>query len=320
MKTPEELRAFYDGTLRPQLEALEQRRQRAVHGSSLAVAALVIGGLVVGAMLASSGGPILMIIPVVVGMIIGAGVFKLSTAGYCREFKNTIVRGVIEFLEPGLRYEPERGITQEMFRAADLFQQRIDRYQCEDLVEGRLGQTEIAFSEVHAEYKTTSRNGKTTQTHWHTIFKGLFFIGDFHKDFHGRMVVLPDTAEKFLGGLGQTLQAMNPSRQLLIKLEDPEFEREFVVYGTDQIEARYLLSPSMMERITAFRRKQGGDVFLAFVGSRVVVAVSTKENLFEPRLFGATDFQTLLTYAAQLSLATDIVEDLNLNTRIWSKT
>ena len=33
-----------------------------------------------------------------------------------------------------------------------------------------------------------------------------------------------------------------------VKLEDPKFEKLFDVYGNDQIEARYLLTPSFMER------------------------------------------------------------------------
>ena len=36
-----------------------------------------------------------------------------------------------------------------------------------------------------------------------------------------------------------------------MKLENPDFEKTFDVYSTDQIEARYLLSPSMMERLLA---------------------------------------------------------------------
>ena len=40
-----------------------------------------------------------------------------------------------------------------------------------------------------------------------------------------------------------------------IELEDPEFMEHFRVYSTDQVEARYILSPSMMERLLAFRRE-----------------------------------------------------------------
>ena len=315
MKTADELHAFYDSTLKQEMETLEQQRRRSVAGCLIVIGILSAVAFFLILPILAAGQPVFLIFLLVGTVVLSAGAFKLFTSGYRQDFKHSVIRRLIEFLEPGLRYHPEQGIGKEQFRAADVFQHRIDRYKSEDIVQGRIGQTDVVFSEVFAEYKTGS--GKDTT--WHTIFNGLFFIGDFHKHFHSRTVVLPDKAEKLFGALGQKMQAWNPSRSALIKLEDPEFEREFVVYGDDQIEARYILSPSLMERITAFRRKMGGEVHLAFVGSRVFVAVSKKEDWFEPLLWGSADFSTLLTYAAQLRLATDIVEDLNLNTRIWTK-
>jgi hypothetical protein len=315
MKTLDDLRAFYDSDLKAQMDALEKTRRHAVNLCLIAGVVLLAAGLFFGILTMTAGEPGCFIIVLIGVCVLAAGGFKLFTTSYRQDFKHIVIRRIIEFLEPNLRYFPEQGITKELFRTADFFPQHIDRYRCEDLVKGRIGQTDVAFSEIHAEYKVST--GKST--HWVTIFKGLFFIGDFHKHFRNRLLVLPDKAEKLFGALGQKMQAWNPSRSALIKLEDPEFEREFVVYGDDQIEARYILSPSLMERITAFRRKMGGEVHLAFVGSQVFVAVSKKEDWFEPLLWGSADFSTLLTYAAQLRLAADIVEDLNLNTRIWTK-
>jgi hypothetical protein len=113
---------------------------------------------------------------------------------------------------------------------------------------------------------------------------------------------------------------MNIFRGELIKLEDPEFESHFVVYGTDQIQARYILSMSLMERIVEFRKKTGRKIYLSFVGSKVFAAVSYTKSLFEPRLFRTLlDFDPICEYFRDLQLAIGIVDDLNLNTRIWSK-
>ena len=178
------------------------------------------------------------------------------------------------------------------------------------------GATRIKFSEVHAEHESGS--GKNRRRY--TIFKGLFFIGDFNKDFAGQTVVLPDTAEKLFGRIGQKLQSLNIFRGKLIKLEDPEFERAFAVYGDDQIEARYILSTSLMKRIVDFKKKTNRKIFLSFIGSMVFVAVSYTKNLFEPRIFRTLlDFEPIREYFEDLQLALGIVDDLNLNTRIWSK-
>ena len=105
-----------------------------------------------------------------------------------------------------------------------------------------------------------------------------------------------------------------------VELEDPEFESHFVVYGSDQIEARYILSTSLMARITDFKNKTGKKIFLSFIGSMVFVAVSYSRNLFEPKLFTTLlDFEPIRRYYEDLQLIIGIVDDLNLNTRIWSK-
>ena len=184
-----------------------------------------------------------------------------------------------------------------------------------DYVCGRIGATSINSPNC-TEYKTTSTDSKgRTQTHWHTIFKGLFFIADFNKHFNCEVVVLPDTAERFFGRFGQKLQALNFFRGQLIKLEDPEFERFFVVYGSDQIQARYILSTSLMQRITRFAQKTGQTVYLSFGGSRVHVAIHTEKSFRAADLLHYVDHLVREYYDLQY---VGIVDDLNLNTRIWT--
>jgi hypothetical protein len=232
---------------------------------------------------------------------------------------------VVGFVDPSLRYSPAGGISEGEFQSSRLFEHRIDRYNREDYVSGQLDKTEVRFSEVHAEYKTTTTDSKgRRQTHWHTIFKGLFFVADFNKDFKGITVVVPDVAERLLGGwLGKIFQKLNFARSgQLIKLEDPRFEKYFAVYGDDQIEARYILSPGLMERIVEFRERPetGNNVFISFARSNVYVAIPSTRNMFEPRFFRTLmNFNLIKEYFLDLTLAAGIVEDLNLNTRIWTK-
>jgi hypothetical protein len=275
----------------------------------------VLLGLVMVALLANAG-PVGVF--VAVGLLIGAFVVGTRmTQGYRGQFKVVVIGKLVRFIDENLRYSPEQGLPKSVFQTADLFKQQIDRFKSEDQVAGKLGATDMVFSEVHAEYKTRDNKG---HTHWHTIFRGILFVGDFNKEFRGKTVVLPDTAERLLGSLGQKLQSWNLSRDGLVKLEDPEFERDFVVYGSDQIEARYVLSTSLMERILQFKRKTSKRICLSFVGSKVFVAIPYNKNLFEPRLFRTLlDFNPISQYFEDLQLAVGIVEDLNLNTRIWSK-
>ena len=178
----------------------------------------------------------------------------------------------------------------------------------------------VEFSEVVARHKTTSGTGSKRQTHYTTIFKGIFFVADFNKHFKTHTIVLPDTAEKLFGKFGQSLQSMNKTRGELIKLEDPEFEKEFCVYGDDQVEARYILTPALVRSILEFKKKWNTKIYLSFVDSKVYIAISLKKNLFETRLFKSiVDYTFIEENVKYLILLIGIVEDLNLNTRIWTK-
>ena len=257
-------------------------------------------------------------------LAVGIGGFLASRAAaeYASLFKQRVLGPLVAAFDPSLRFDAAAGIGADEFQACGLFRHRIDRYRCEDLVEGAIGQTALRFSEVHAEYKTETRDSKgRRKTQWHTIFKGLFFLADFNKNFAGTTYVLPDTAERLFGGLGQTLQSWGSSHGELVKLEDPEFEKAFVVYGSDQVEARYILSTALMRRILDFHRRTGHTIHLAFVQSTVVVAISVARNLFEPALSRSLrDPESLRPFWDDLTLAASLVDDLNLNTRIWSKT
>ena len=144
---------------------------------------------------------------------------------------------------------------------------------------------------------------------------------DFHKHFRGTLRIMPNSTS-ILGGIGRALSAFRPfSSEKLVRLEDPEFERSFNVYGSDDIEARYILSPGMMHRILDLRRHWNDEVRLSFLESNVCIAIQHRRNLFEPRLDRPVDCQQQLQQiAGEIRICLDLIDQLNLNTRIWSKT
>jgi hypothetical protein len=59
-----------------------------------------------------------------------------------------------------------------------------------------------------------------------------------------------------------------------VGLEDPKFERDFEVYGTDQVEARNLIDPTFMERLRALESQFGSQrLRCAFKEGDLLVAV-----------------------------------------------
>jgi len=313
---------FYEKELVPALSPLEDRRRRIARNVVLCCGGTVLLALLIaGVLLMHSHDPAALFFPLFAAAAVITLIFKLLSAGYVRDFKNQVVALIVKYISPDLVYCPENGISEARFSASGIFQKRIDRYRCEDMVRGTADKTRIEFSEVHAEYKTETRDSKGRRhTQWHTIFKGLFFIADFNKHFRGRTFVFPDTAEKLLGRFGQVFQKMDQQHGELVKLEDPVFEKEFAIYSTDQVEARYILSPALMRRMLEFKRKTGSKVYFSFTGGEVNIGISSQKNRFEPKVFSTVlDIELAREFVSDLHLALGIVDDLNLNTRIWTK-
>lgn len=328
MKTLAEFEALYEKDLKPQLEPLEAQRKGFM--KKVLIILLCVAGLAALTFVGNKAGwlpqlegadPNLLMYLIMGGVgLIGLIVFIISLylfkKKFTARFKKEIIDKMVKFVDDGLYYSAESGIGESVFRQSSIFLTDPDRYKTEDRVSGTIDKTHIEFAEIHAEYKT--QNGKNTQ--WHTIFKGLFFIADFNKNFGARTVVLPDNFGKTFAFIGNALQKMNVMRDSLVKLEDPEFERHFVVYGKDQVEARYILSTSLMARILDFKNKTNAKISLAFLDNKLFLALPLNKNLFEPNIFSSVmKFELLKEYFQYIILTVGIVEDLNLNTRIWTK-
>ena len=315
------LESLYNSELKPRLSTLDNQRLTIVNKIKTSILYSLLPIIISIFISIQIQFPIPTIITIGICALISY--FKINPLwkDYYKQFKEQVIREIIRFIDDGLSYSPSDRMSQKEFVKCGIYQTGIDRYSGDDYVKGKIESTDIEFSEIHAEYKTTTYDSKgRRQTHWHTIFKGLLFSADFNKVFNVKTYVLTDTAEKMFGFLGTKLQKMNKGRGELVKLENPDFESEFVVYSGDQIESRYILSPSLMERILSFKKQTKKGIQLSFVDSRLYVTVPYSKDLFEPKLFGdIVNFEHIKDYHNDLSLVLDLIQTLNLNTRIWTK-
>ncbi|MFA5511379.1 MAG: DUF3137 domain-containing protein [Candidatus Kapaibacterium sp.] len=238
-------------------------------------------------------------------------------AEFVHLFKSKLINSIVDFFDLGLKYEPSKFISLDDFRRSGLVKNNIKKYYGDDLVEGKVGKTKIRFSEVHAFIEQSSQDNKK---HYVEVFGGIFFIGDFNKNFNGTTYVMPDKIEKFMGRFAKYIQSFIKVHGQLVKMEDIDFENQFTVYSDDQIEARYILSTSLMQRILDFKKKAGSDIMMAFKDSRIYMAIPKQGLLFEPKIFGKLIAEeTLRKYYEDMAIAISSVEELNLNLRIWGK-
>ena len=312
-------REFYETSLKPDLEIIDRDRKKD-NKRALTIISATVAAVILEIVLIPSAAEMLKgFIPMITGFagLVSTGIVSKN---YRKEYKSKIIAKITSFLDEGMVYTPEAMVPVSEFIKSDIFSLSVDSYTGEDHFRGKIGKTDIEFSEVTAKHLNTTQSNQGSKQEYITIFSGVFVIADFNKNFLTQTLVLPDTAEKLFGKFGQTLQSIGAGKKKLVRLENPEFEKEFCVYGEDQVEARYIITPSLMERILIYKRKWKSKISLSFVDSKVYLAINMNKNLFETRIFRpVADYSFMEENLRFLILLTEIVEDLNLNTRIWTK-
>lgn len=177
----------------------------------------------------------------------------------------------------------------------------FNRSQFEDEVSGRYEGLRFSLIDAHLKQK----GEKTTRT----VFRGLLASFEMNKSFQGRTLVLRDGGilGNFMGGIGKGLER--------VRLEDPRFERAYEVYSSDQIEARYLLTPAFMDRLIALEQELGSKVRLAFDRNSLLMSIELNRDAFNIGKLDAplADKRRLRGIVTDLTMIFDVVETLRLD-------
>ena len=318
MVSKSELTDFYYKSLYPVLEDLEkERKQLRYRIVVVGILYTLIFALIFIPLYSSIQDEDILIFGGFGYIALGGFIYKFLVKDYTHEFKEKIISPLIDALDEDLSYHKDLHVSELLFNRSKLFSSP-DRVNGNDLVKGKILGTNIRFSDFHAEKRHRNSKG---QDNWSTIFKGLFVVAEFNKNFIGETIVLPDTAQSTFGDLlGHWLQAKNLARDELVKMDDVEFEKKFVVYSNDQIEARYILSHSIMKKLVTFHKKFGHPLYISFVRNHIHIAIYYDKDMFEPSVFSSLlEYKTAMEYVDTLHLLTGIIEELKLNERIWSK-
>lgn len=294
------------------LDGLEEQRRhaarvrRAARLLSILLSLALVAAIVPVAVSYSPGLAVAFLCTAIVSLWVGQAVRNRELARFRPRFKTELVSRLVRFFGE-LTYHPERCVDLEWMRSSGLFNcEGAPAYQGEDFVVGMAGKTLFQSSEVeYSSEQTYTDDDGSERTSTELLFKGLFFVGDFNKAFQGYTLVIPHD---------HLLQWGEP-----VSLEDPEFAELFSVRSDDQVFARYVLSPALMRRMVEYRRKVEHRVFFSFRDGMLYVAVETSHDMFEPDLTKPLDVAQCVRLFEDTYDILGIVEELNLNTRIWNK-
>lgn len=304
-------------TLRPKFAQLERQRMELERAQT--------DGQYFGAAIGFVGTILIFVCAQFLGWTIPAAMVLVAVIAYCAVeyiqdkpklsnedlFQQDVGNVIIETAYPELQYESNKSLPVHEFGQIDVFD-RFRNTRGQNLIHGKHGDTRFAFSNLKEVYEEGEKYGSE--------FTDLALVADFHKEIKGKTLVLPDTHRKDYGPwLGKMIQRLGKNGRQLVNLESPEFEKAFVVYSSDQIEARYILTPGMMDSLLQLSRKYGNRISYGFVESKVCVMV---DEVFSFRVGVDIPLHTdniFYNFIYPVEMVKEIIDTLNLNTRIWGR-
>lgn len=144
-------------------------------------------------------------------------------------------------------------------------------------------------------------------------FRGMFGTYPGLRECDGNVILLPDHLEDKIGYLAHSIQSykqQNGARHVI--LEDAEFENLFEVYADDEVEARKILTPAIMRRITKLRQSFGKDMMLSFSGNRCYYAVPIPNGFLRPSRRAVKDRELFEQIFQEINLAYRLPKELTL--------
>ena len=231
-----------------------------------------------------------------------------SSYGFAYDFKDKVVRRMVEFLDPAFKYQIANHVKLSEIMQSGMFQEQKYKLSGSDMVQGVEDGVPFKFSDVHITREKTfvGKNENPEEG----VLTGSFFIAEFNKTFKNPVFV---HSKKSFGGMG-CLSYMGDK----VRLEDPDFDKQFTVYSPDQIEARFILTTSMMERLKSLRNRMGSNVYIVFANNNIYIANNNGKDRFEIGMLSSINKrESIVGYYNDLVEQLGIIDELKLNLKIW---
>ena len=217
-----------------------------------------------------------------------------------QEMNGTLARAL------GIAYNlvPESGPEFELAQDYELLPSYDDSY-FQDEWRGNVGGTEFLLFELTL--TETSGSGRSRKTV--TVFRGMILRMRFARPFLGTTLVKRNGIKFSLFGESKSYGGQTLER---VKMVDPRFEQAFDVYGTDQVEGRYLVHPSYCERLLELESQFSGEKLCAlFYKGDLLVTIETGDLFESATLDPAKDRQLLGQPIDQFASITRLIQTLN---------
>ena len=287
----------YEETILPFLNEQEATRQRAIKILVTIMAGAVVAAIIIKAasLFGESSGQVAIFV-----MIAGAAASFWRFTKSRREISHGLFERVAAALD--FKYEASPGPHSQLedFKRLKLLP-RYDSAAFEDHFEGVYENTSFSLCEAHFKLEQRGDDNRSERT----VFHGQLIAIDAPKRFLGHTVIQRDKG--VFNRLGKPSKAFQR-----VGLASPAFEKIFEAWSTDQVEARDLLDPLMLERFEALEGLyDGANLCAAFTGGKALIALRVGDRLNMGSMFQPlADDARVENILKELDLIFDLIDVL----------
>ena len=227
----------------------------------------------------------------------------LPMLGYYKKSKENLLPLVINFFGK-FSYVYQPPMTESLLKSSKIVK-TYDKLITDDGFSGEYTDLPVMITE-YTGLQLQKPTKERPQISYKKQAHGIFFLADMQKKFQGETIVVKDK-----GILNRFAHYKNLAK---VGLESPEFEKKYEVYSDSQIEARYILTPVMLEYMLALKNAFS-DIEFSFFDNRLFMNIRIKENYFEASNFFTpiTSRKNIEKIFTELYLLFSIVDTLKLN-------
>lgn len=242
------------------------------------------------------------------GIIFGIGLSIFAErpqVNYKKNFKSRVMPELAKILG-GFDYKYQAHIDMWQLKQSKIIPPH-EKMKCTDVFRGTYKGVNIEFAELYLYNEYKNKKGRDLRV---CKFQGFYvWLDVVHTKFNGH-TVLNNDAGKFLGVYKDGIVGLSKAG-----MADPKFEKIFDVLTNDQVEARYLLDPVMLEKITKlYHDFDGNGLSAAFYDSKLLIMISSGHDHFETEELKIPifDAHSLLQIKHDIDNVTSIIDKLSL--------
>lgn len=227
---------------------------------------------------------------------------------YRKKFSIELMSAFTRSIGDDFDYTPNACISEHEYLESNMFNYQVKEYSGENYVEGSFHEGDEKINMRFSELKIIENPNFQKLIIKQDYFEGFFIVVDFYKKFNS----ITQVASRNLDYMFK--------KKYLVKLEDVEFNKKFTLYSQDQQESRYIMTPSLMNRILNYSKYVGKEINIVFNNNKMYMRINHKKSIFSTSVFRRVDnYEKMKMNYEVLKQVIDIIDELKLNNKIWSQ-